>query len=326
MYTIHYTRWSYIFLFITTFLLLLLFGFNYLVDPYGNKEVVCKNIYKPILNERAKKYNYIFNENNIEKYDSVILGSSRVMKIIPSHISEGKFYNFGVHTANNAEKLFLLQEWLKIKPLNKVYLGIDFYNFHKDKKPLSDNSYKFQEQYTHNYLSIETFKLSLKSLKYQVQNKPQTFFEDSGEINYFHKDRLIQENLFDFSDAKYEAEAEQNFMHDYSSFKTDARVYDILKQIHTLSVKHHFELYVFFTPSHISHISLVHNNPIISQQFQEIKTKTKSIFGTIYDFSSDKVSNINSQYFYDIFHYRSPLGDEIIKTLQNNGTYGAILK
>lgn len=326
MHLVNYTRWNHIFLFITTTLLLLLLGFNYLIDPYGTKEIVCKNIYKPILNERAKKYNYIFNENNIKKYDSVILGSSRVMQIIPSHISEGKFYNFGVHIANNAEKLFLLQEWLEIKPLKKVYLGIDFYNFHKDKKPLSDNSYKFQEQYTHNYLSIETFKLSLKSLKYQAQNKPQTFFEDSGEINYFHNDKLIQENLFNFSDAKYIAEAEQNFIHDYSSFKTEAKVYDILKQIYILSTKYNFELYVFFTPSHISHINLIQNNPIISQQFNDIKTKTRSIFGTIYDFSSDKNSNKNSNYFYDIFHYRSLLGDEIIKTLQNNGTYGAILK
>lgn len=318
-------KWVSLFLFTTVFILMLIFGFNYLIDPYGARETLCKNIYKPILNERAKKYNYIFHANNIERYDSLILGSSRVMQIIPSHIKEGKFYNFGVHVANNAEKLFLLQEWLKRKPLKKVYLGIDFYNFHKEKNPLAANKYKFQEQYTHNYLSLETFKLSLKSLQYQSKKQPQTFFEENGEINYFQYDLLIQENKFDFSDAKFINEAQQNFLHDYTSFEIEPKVYEILEQINTLAKKEHFELFIFFTPSHISHIDLVEQHPELYLRFQSIKTKTKSIFGKIYDFSSDQNFNQKTHYFYDIFHYRSILGDEIIKTLDNNGTYGAQL-
>lgn len=137
--------WTKTFVLVVVLVLSSIFVFNFLIDPYGKREVIAKNIYKPILNERAKKYEYIFYENHVEEYDSLILGSSRVMQIIPSHIFSGKFYNFGVHVANNVEKLFILEEWLKRKPLKKVYFGIDFYNFHKNKNQLGFNSDKFQE-------------------------------------------------------------------------------------------------------------------------------------------------------------------------------------
>lgn len=315
-----YKLWSKLVIIWIALCVITIYLINFLVDPYGDREILCKNIYKPVLNERAKKYNYIFYDNNIEKYDSLILGSSRVMTIAPSHTAEGKFYNFGVHVANNTEKLFLIEEWIKRKSIKKIYFGIDFYNFHNKKSQLNLNKNKFQEQYSHNYLSIETLNMSFKTLQYDFKNTPQVFFKDDGELVYFQNDTMIRNGSFNFSDTKYIQEAQQNYQNNYikDKFEIEYDVFETLKKVKKICSENNIELYVFITPSHITDIKRVAADFELNSKFDMIREHLREIFGTVHDFSLASAENKNNRYFYDAYHYRANLGDKILNTLKQS--------
>ena len=307
-----------------------IFSFNYIIDPYGKQNIFCSFKYKPVLNERGKKYDYIFYKNHIDDYDSLILGSSRVMQIIPSNSPLTKsFYNFSVHVANNAEKLFILKEWLKRRKLKTVYLGIDYYNFHKDKGPLNINYSKFQNYDSGNYLSISTTKLSYKSLKNQFQDTPQTFFNKDGSINYYNNDKLIKNNKYDFSKQRFE-EASKSFVQNNlinDPFIIEEKVFTILREIKKLSEKHNFKLYVFITPMQHEVLKQLQKYPDILKKYRYIDKKLVKIFTKVYNFSVENRYNNNRRNFYDPFHYRSLLGDKIVLKLNNKMIdYGKILK
>lgn len=306
-----------------------LFLFNITIDPYGKQNHFCDIKYKPVLNERGQKYNYIFNEKNIKKYDSLILGSSRVMKVVPSNSKFTKdFYNFGVHVANNAEKLFLIEEWLKVKKLKKVYLGIDYYNFHQNKRPLYVDTSSYKNDFNANYLSIQTLKLGYKSLINKIKDQPITFFNRDGSINYFNKDSLIAQGKYDFSIKKFQNEAISSLKENMVSnpFVVEEKVFDILKQIKVLSIKYGFELYVFITPSQQEVFKELKNYRDLNKKFLYIDKKIVDIFGKVYKFYHDDKYNQDTRNFYDVVHYRGVLGDKIIDRLNGIGDYGIILE
>lgn len=322
--------WVKIFLSIFLITILVIFLFNYIVDPYGKQNFFCELRYKPVLNERAKKYNDIFNNKEIENYDSIILGSSRVMKIMPSNFNDmSKVYNFGVHVANNAEKLFIIKEWLKVKRLKKIYLGIDYYNFNNLKRPLFINYSKFTDNSAGNYLSISTLKLSIKSLKNKLKNEPITFFNKDGSLNYFNKEKMIVENRYNFSKDNFIAQATSNIQ--ANAIKTqneiEEKVFNILKQIQEISFTNNIELYVFITPTHEEEIRQLIKYPNIMRNREYIEKKLVDIFGKVYNFSILHPYNKNRKNFYDIHHYRSFVGDKIIERLNNKSSdYGVLLK
>lgn len=307
-----------------------IFSFNYIIDPYGKQNIFCSFKYKPVLNERGKKYDYIFYKNHIDDYDSLILGSSRVMQIIPSNSPLTKsFYNFSVHVANNAEKLFILKEWLKRKKLKTVYLGIDYYNFHKNKGPLNISYSKFQNYNSGNYLSISATKLSYKSLKNQLQDSPQTFFNKDGSINYYNKDKLIKNNQYDFSKKTFQIQSkgfvQNNLIKD--PFVIEDKVFDTLQKIKKLSIKYNFKLYIFITPMQQEVINQLKQYPNILKKYKYIDKKLVKIFTKVYNFAIENTYNNERKNFYDPFHYRAILGDKIVSVLNNNSNdYGKILK
>jgi len=313
---------------IVILMIVFLFTFNFIIDPYGKQNYFCNIKYKPVLNERGKKYSYIFYDKHINNYDSLILGSSRVMQIITSNSKLTKsFYNFGVHVANNAEKLFILQEWLKVKKLKTVYLGIDYYNFHKNKRPLYVDYGQYQNSNNSNYLSINTLKLSYKSLLNQIYNAPQTFFNEDGSINYFNNDKLISENKFDFSKNKFilqsRAYVKTHMIDD--PFIIEEKVFDKLIKIKELSLKYNFKLHIFITPMQQEVLNVLKKYPNIKDKFRYIDKKLTTIFGNIYNFSIKNKYNQNRKNFYDSYHYRSVLGDKIISRINGlSNDYGKI--
>lgn len=323
---LNHFKWVKYALVILTITLSSLFIFNYAVDPYGRQNIVCEIHYKPILNERAMKYKHIFSDNAIEDYDSLILGSSRVMSLKPSHFSQtSSFYNFGVHVANNQEKLFIIKEWLSRKKLKTVYLGIDYYNFHNLHRPLfvDVNSYK---NANFNYFSIATFKLSLKSLLNKFNDTPITYFNPDGSINYYNDDIQIKNETFDFSQKKFEIGAtglEDNMIK--SPFVIEEQVFDVLKEIKEIAIKNDIKLYVFITPMQHEVFKKLEQYPELTHKFNSIDKKLVTIFDKVFKFSNDDAYNAKRKNFYDPWHYRDTLGDEILKKLHNKSDYGTIL-
>lgn len=299
---------------------------NYLVDPNGKREILVKRYYKPIINDRNEKYDYIFYEEKYKNYDCIILGSSRVMQIIPSKINNmTKCYNFGITVATDYEKLFIIKEWLKRAPLSEIYLGIDFYSFNKNNSIQRNNELKFKAIGSSNYLSYFTLKRSIKSIRHMITDTKQIFFNDDGSINYFKKDLLITLNKYDFSEKKLMKESasvvENNYLN--PAFELNPENFEVLNKIKIISKKENINLKVFITPSYKGIIDLIKNDVNLNQKFNEIRYMLRTIFPSIYDFSVTSKANENENNFYDPWHYRNKYGEYIIETIDIHGNHSS---
>ena len=315
---IAFHAWVKIYLTVIIVVLSTLLAFNYLIDPFGQRDWIVNKQFKPVVHERSEKYNYIFYENGFEKFDCLILGSSRVMTITPADNPQiGSCYNFGVHVANNAEKLFLLQEWLKRKPLQKVFLGIEFYNFHQAYRPLHLNTNNFLKGAAGNYLSFNTLNMSYKSLRNQLSNQPQTFFEDDGSINYYLKDQKIADGTYDQSSKKFTNAAKSMILNNYinTPFIYEKKALAPLQEIKKLCEQHNIELYAFLTPMQEQARLQLQEYPEVLQINQAIRDDLSHLFPKLHDFSLASQQNQDPKNFYDPWHYRKDLGNEMVKMM-----------
>jgi len=325
-YKIYIKYFFYIFLSVGS----IIFTTNFLIDPFGNRNIFVEQKYKPILNERQQKYFFIFNQKNYIKYDSFIFGSSRVMNINPKNLYKyGIIYNFGLHAANNAEKLFLLKELIKTKhPIKAIYLGIDYFNFNINMNQHFVNKHIFKQANFKNYFSFTMLKFTLKSIYYAFNNAPMSFLLKNGAMVYFNEEKLIKENKFDFSNKRYQDGAVHYIQNDFINKKyiLDEKVFDILKEFHKLCKQNKISLYVFITPNHEYLRKEFSKHPQIIKKINLIKQRLVSIFGLIYDFSIEDPENKINRNFYDIVHYRDKLGNKIFKSIKNDYNYGKILQ
>lgn len=321
-------HWAYLLIFLTALWTGAIFSINYLVDPFGTREWIAERKYKPIVHERSEKYNFIFNQNNINQYDCVILGSSRVMSMVPSaNDATKKCYNFGVHTANNPEKLFLLQEWLKRGQLKEVYLGNELHNMHPWMHPLEFQTNRFIRGSEGNYLSYSTLQISFKVLKNLFTKQPQTYFKTDGSIYHFQDEQDIKNHRFDHSRSHFQkisADAiNSNFVQ--HPFAYESRSLEPLRQIKKLCDQHHIKLYSFITPMYYDAQTEMYSHPSLKNASKRFRQDLISIFGEVYDFDIDTPENRDPTKFYDTVHYRPIIGDLMINRMHNRGEYGALL-
>ncbi len=308
--------------FIITLLVLLgsVFVFNYSIDPFGDRNWIVDKHYKPIVHERSEKYTYIFHEKHYRDYNCVILGSSRVMtlQIKP----EEKCYNFGVHVANNPEKLFILEEWVKHAPLKRVYLGNELYNFHTKTDPLKLNPTKFTHGSESNYLSFQTFSIGVKALNNKINHAPQTHFSPHGTIIY----SPVQSTVLTQSELKQRSL--ETFKSDYIDFpfSYEPKALIPLQKIKQLCEKHHIELTAFITPTYTDLHSLFQQNSRLSAANDHFRKDLVSVFGTVYDFDVIHDYHQNPAYFYDPIHYRPHLAEKLFERFTKENGYGILLK
>lgn len=312
--------WTHYFLLVIITTIITVFTINYTIDPFGNRHCIVNKIYKPIVHERSEKYSYIFHQQHYRDYDCLILGSSRVMTLQPN--ADMKCYNFGVHVANNPEKLFILEEWLKHSSLKRVYLGNELYNFHAKTDPLKLNPAKFTHGNESNYLSFQTFLIALKALNNQIRQEPQTHFLQHGTIRYSSSQSGV------ISQDELKARSFDTYRHDYIdlpfSYEPNARI--PLQKIKQLCAQHHIKLYPFITPTYGNlHASFEHD-PHLSNANKRFRNDLRSIFGTVYDFDIPHPHNSNPTYFYDPIHYRPVLAKQLFERFDKENGYGILLK
>lgn len=322
-------RWTAVFLSIIILVTGTIFLFNYAIDPFGTRNWIVDQKYKPIIHERSEKYNYIFNQNNINRFDCLILGSSRAMKLTPSHHKKTEeCYNFAVSMASSREKLYILSYWIKYKQLSTVYLGVDFLNLHQNvDHPEQPVETKFTSGNEGNYLSFYSAKIGMKSLLNSIHKTPETYFESDGSINYYNDDKKIKNHTFDFSPERYQQLA--NFVH-HEQFVKKPFIYsnqslEYLKQIKILCKQNKITLYVFIPPEQTAATKKIMQDPHVKPYYFQYKRDLVSLFGSIYDFSGNYPENQNLENFYDTWHYRDILADKMVHKFHDNENYGTVL-
>jgi hypothetical protein len=164
---------------VATFIFLL----NYIVDPYNITNYNLLNIKSKFArDDRIEKVTFF---KTLDKFDNIILGSSRVYSMNPDIVSNhlgGTTYNFAVGGASVEDNLGVLLYLQREKKLPKnIILGADFYTFNPNVPP---NKYflknkelnflvyeNFQSDSISKFFSIDACRASFTTLKNHIKNK-----------------------------------------------------------------------------------------------------------------------------------------------------------
>ena len=304
------------------FNLTLLMVVNYTIDPFNIFHTkLLKNQFQ--INERFTKIEYL--EENKDKFNGYLLGSSRIGTTLPKEIEQyiphSKFYNMTLSSATIYDYLVVVKYFIKNNyPLETLYLqlDIDHMSFYGN----DENNYfsKF-----HPYTKDES--LALFYLKYLVAFSPLNL---KGKI----MQNIQPKNLSDYNITsgvwtnvvKEEAITEdcQTYINNTEEFNLDYRrvlKYTTKKQsmrdlqeIVDLSKQHNIKLYLFTTP---------HNHNLMDTfQLDDYFAYLKDMvaISDFYDFSGYNSITNNDCNYYDISHYRPIIGRLIAARLFNNPT------
>lgn len=315
-------KWVYLSIEIIIIMILFVFFFNYFIDPLGNREIVVKNKYKVIFDERIKKYQYIFLNKNYEKYNAYILGSSRIMSIDTQTKDENfKIYNFGVSWGNPNDFKFIIENLLKKRKIDILFIGFDFNSFYSPKD--YTEKYKKSESSLIKMLSYDTTKYSIITLKAKYRKKISSKIDKNGVISYGEYEEMIKKGTYDFSDKKYLDKSLGILTSTYIDREYGLK---INKQIKEICDKNKIKIIPFITPEHKFLYELYTKESIMREKYIQFKNDIFEIYGDYYDFSEINEINKENTNFYDAVHYRKNVAKNIKnKIFYNEGDYGKFI-
>ena len=302
-----YKIWLINFLISFLFAGLLVVGFNYCTDYY---KIFGHNLKTFIRepNQAFVKVNYIL--HNKDKYDSFILGSSRVGYIDPTKIPGGKFYNFTYAEGIPAEHIGIIKTLLKkgVK-IKNIWIGLDEFSYRLNpEKHLNDllkipypavtgeNWLKFYATYL--FLPPRLLnKDEFEPVEFDILNTGMTKRPElEKEINE-HPAVHIKKAVFNGS-LRYEGEYRE-------------KAIDEIREIVNLCHENNIKLVVFLNP--------VYKNTYLSNNDEDLKRFKKELaeITDYYDFCYLNPVTIDKMMFLEGSHYREIVGDMIIERILN---------
>lgn len=304
-----------------------LFAFNYVIDPYNMTGWNPLNIkYKFARDDRSEKLNYF---KALQRFDTIIIGSSRAYSINPRKASEllgGTAYNFGVGTATVEDHLGILLYLEKQNKLPKnLIIGVDFYTFNANippnsyflkNKELNFLSYRDQsaDEYWSKFFSFDATRASVKTLKHHLfadgTEKPR--FDSLGWGLEYMDDRFRN---MEEEKRLTRLEIGQNKKLLYSDYRyehIDPKRIAYYEQIRLLCDRHRIRLYVFTTPLHPWLQKELQSHPSTKNAMREL-TDYLATFEHFSDFYTDKRFTHDLYLFNGATHTTAKAGDLILE-------------
>ncbi len=270
---------------------------NYKYDTYGIFDKDFSKFRYPYVNERYAKMNFLLHEGK-GKFDTLILGSSRVKGINPKWIT-GRTYNLGYSAG-------LPDDWLRdVKTLvdhgaapKKIYIGID------------DFSYKRLPEEVHHSINFIGYSTPAENFKYELTlllSKP-----DNNVYRYALgklKDVKLRYNItidgstdsessnqtIDWNKHVHEKHFLQPSFYPEKNKRTNQVINDI-RQIKQICDANNIELVLFMTPTHITtYLSDDINN------LNEFKYEIAQV-SDFYDFSTINFVTTNNYFWSETSH------------------------
>ena len=183
---------------VSFFLLALVGGINWLIDPlwYGNGNVLTGRNFA--FNERITKTN-LFLRTKEKNYDCIILGSSRVIALRASQFTDNNCFNYAFKGGEIADFIQYAQ-FLQDEGLNprKIYIAVDGFNFIKKdrlpREPLDITTVATKSPY-HAYLSADVLSFSLMTL-FGLSPDPANYYDQNFEPADFENPPVYKPNLY----------------------------------------------------------------------------------------------------------------------------------
>ncbi|MGL4997537.1 MAG: hypothetical protein ACRC5T_00900, partial [Cetobacterium sp.] len=292
------------------FTMLSVVSLNYYMDVYQIFNGNHINI-RGTINQRYLKEKYIL--ENKEKYDSFILGSSRVGTLKGENLKNGKFYNMNLYGGLPKEALSILKLFNKNNvEIKNIILGIDDFAQYTNPESHDNDLSKFSyEKITQNKFEIYKTYLLINPFNKLTYNY---FFGDKGN----NVDIL---NTGKWSQPLKEIEIENNlekhnqdeiFKIPYSNLENISRIDKTMfeiKEIIDLCKENNIKLTVIFLPLHKT--TFENNNP---ENLNAFKNRLLELTN-YWDFAELNKFTENNYYWYEASHYRPILGELILKKI-----------
>lgn len=320
-------KWLFLMLTLTFVTSLLIFTINYIVDPYNITKYNLLNIkYKFARDDRTEKVNFF---TTLNRFDNIVLGSSRVYTVNPKKISEklgGTTYNFGVGTATVEDHLGVL---LYLKRENKLpknlIIGVDFYTFSPDIPPnkyfLENQNLNFlsyenhEDEYFSKFFSLDSLRASIKTLKKHLNGKNQKSRFDQHGWAGVYEDYSKRDVQKDFAKVKEEIQKDVDIFYSNLTYKQiDKKKVQYYERIRKMCEENNITLYLFSTPLHPELLNILKNNANTQKALNEFLSYMNS-FENFYNFYEDNDMYSDLRNFYGSTHTSTNAGDIIIEKL-----------
>lgn len=279
---------------------------NYYIDPFWTFSHSHKfnQIQKPF-NERQQKTNDIY-FNGFEKYDGILVGSSRATYINQNHFGDMNIYNYAFNSSRPIEfKGYIdFAKELNGKELKYIVIGADFFGTKKPSVVKSqgaeiyvNNVKSFAYRYK-TILSSTTFIESIKNIFSSIKGESRVYYTrenlkykrditDKKRFSRYKKN--IKNRTYGFSDKKYK--------YDDNYIKTMQKIKDT-----NLNTK--FSIYT--SPIHANLLlSQLKNNPSRVDDYKRWLRELVEVFGEVHHFMdinsvTTKLSNYpDAEHFYE---------------------------
>lgn len=327
--TMKIKKWIFLIFTLTFSLSIFIISFNFIVDPYNITKYNILDIkYKFARDDRTEKVRFF---KTLEKFDNVMIGSSRVYSINPKVVSTtlgGSTYNFGVGTASVEDHLGVIKYLKRENKMPKnIILGVDFYTFNPDippdkyflkNKELNFLSYSnYQENYLSKLFSIDSFRASFKTLTKHIKKEGNPRFDRLGWSGKYEDDALRdmqKENIL----VKKEIDEEIEKM--YSDLKyshIDEKRIKYYEEIKQTCKKYNINLYVFTTPLHPLLLKRLEGNKRTKEALFEFISYLES-FENFENLYSQKLLYDNLINFHGATHTTTNAGDIILDIVLKN--------
>lgn len=291
---------------------------NCIVDPYG---ILRRNFSRQF---REPNHNFVKTKYLLSgtRFDSLLMGSSRVNFIDTAKINHGIYYNYWYSEGLPAEHLanikLLIRRGINIRNL---IIGLDDFSYQVD-----PNSHKFDllrqphpfvtgkdflTFYSEYFLRLDNFFSNIR--KYALHNlfKRGKVRSTGGEFDIYNSGRMIVPKWDEQIEKDIASHINSNKFLKPTHYKGD-NVRDTLQKIselRALAAEHGIHLTVFFNPIHkTTYLDTDHDKMFY------FKKKLADILD-FYDFSGLNSITTNNYYYYETSHYRLIVGDMMLKRM-----------
>ncbi|HCA41345.1 MAG TPA: hypothetical protein DEP01_07620 [Aminobacterium sp.] len=268
-------------------------------------------------------------EYRLIKPDVVFLGSSRVyVGLCPDDYPDKsvKVYNMGMSSLSIRDAYQYLNFMIKVHKPQKVYLGLDFFQF--DSHNFNDSRQGFSQvrlnKIASNWLSYMMFKMQ-ETAGLRGMIKP-TILKSQEDA-----DTILFNKGWDVKRGSALGTNEDAYIHTLISFfKTYQQVslcdesFTCLEKIIKIARAEEIDLVLFFNPISADLLSLIW----VTEQYDNFKSVKKRVaeMADYYDFAFINNLTKDRGLFYDASHYRDIIGKFIIsKLLQKKPTLFSLL-
>lgn len=282
---------------------------NFLLDSYG---VYGHSLDKQVLepNKNYIKTKYIL--ENSDKYDSFILGSSKVGQFSAESLKNGKYYNMTYSQGLPAEWLDTLKVFLKNKIIVKnIIVGIDSFSFTVNPETHYNQPMRIPYSQLNKKKKFETYLLTNPLNSYNYTTLKERFINKKS-YNFFYSEKNKDTKPDDEIEKNQESHIKNKKFNSPIAFnqvnRSEKTILE-LQEIKEICDLNNIKVYFIINPIH----QLTYENSNI-EGLNSLKHEL-SLFTDYWDFSEQGKIAKNNFYWYETSHFRTNIADLILKTI-----------